>query len=400
MSRKKKVACIFHDKRTAKNLSQILSKYDFEIIEVEENKFKEYCDNKSIKIDYIFFDMEIQDKSFYYSLRQVKYKYPKIVRILLIDEWNPVINILIYDVIHLALEKDSLENNVQYLVNITEKIRALINNERLIRLINNFEGLPIIKAVYMELLLEFRKKDISINRVTELIEKDSALSSKVLRVSNMSFFAKLVRVTSVKQAVVLLGLNTLRGLIVNLQYEEYYLGKANLYKFFTTLDEHSRRVINYTLHVATALGADESVINDCYASGLLHDIGKMVLFQNSEIWNIIQTFLSDNDVTPYEAERIVLGTSHAEISAYLLSIWGMPVEVVEAVAYHHNPSNSENKNLSVLTYLHVGEALANDSLLYEKDDFLKNLDVKYLKKLGILDKIIEIYDSYFNIDEE
>jgi putative nucleotidyltransferase with HDIG domain len=121
------------------------------------------------------------------------------------------------------------------------------------------------------------------------------------------------------------------------------------------LQDHARVVAL----IAQAFTARTSLCDDALLAALLHDIGYWILLQ--ECPNELELALAravDANIPLYKAEREVIGSTHAEIGAYLLGIWGLPYTVVEAVAYHHEPKQVTQSGFDVLTAVAVAGALA------------------------------------------
>ena len=87
----------------------------------------------------------------------------------------------------------------------------------------------------------------------------------------------------------------------------------------------------------------------------------------------------------WEAEKEILGTTHAQIGAYLMGIWGLSESIVEAIALHHCPSKCSNENFGALTAVHLANAILHDNSA--KDRQVTALDLEYLERLGIADRI-------------
>jgi len=119
-------------------------------------------------------------------------------------------------------------------------------------------------------------------------------------------------------------------------------------------------------------------------AGLLHDIGKLILLDKlPERCLEIVEFFNSSTCQLWEAEQKVLGTTHAQVGAYLMGIWGLSESIVEAIAFHHCPNMCSNSSLGVLTVIHLANA-------FEHGDHRKKngerLDTDYLEKLGVADR--------------
>ena len=93
------------------------------------------------------------------------------------------------------------------------------------------------------------------------------------------------------------------------------------------------------------------------------------------------------------AEKKVFGVTHAEIGAYLLSLWGLPDSIVEAVAFHHTPRATANPRLGVLTCVHIGNLFEHEQSAHSTQIHDADLDIDYLESLGIADQVSHLRSS-------
>jgi HD-like signal output (HDOD) protein len=135
---------------------------------------------------------------------------------------------------------------------------------------------------------------------------------------------------------------------------------------------------------------DQYLVNNALMAGMFHDLGKLILVTNFQ--EPYQKILSEarlNGKNLWELEKDRFGTSHAEIGAYLMGLWGLDYPVIEAIAYHHCPGKSLASSTGLLTAVHFGDAY--DRLKMDEDDSeeLKQLDRGYLDNLGVGHRVEE-----------
>ncbi|MFQ5491870.1 MAG: HDOD domain-containing protein, partial [Phycisphaerae bacterium] len=95
----------------------------------------------------------------------------------------------------------------------------------------------------------------------------------------------------------------------------------------------------------------------------------------------------DKNLSLCQAEREVLGATHADVGAYLLGLWGLPDPIVEATAFHHDPARSRNESFSALTAVHAANALVLELAGGDEDGTKAQLDLDYLARVGVADRI-------------
>lgn len=167
--------------------------------------------------------------------------------------------------------------------------------------------------------------------VGEEISKDQVLAAKVLRLVNSGFYGFRTPITTITQAMVLLGFDVVKTLVLSASVLDI-LELMN--KYLSGLWEHSLA----TARVAHVLGERMGLPNpeEIAVAGLLHDLGKVIIAQrfpneNKEIREAVET----RDCLQLEAEREILGVTHPEIGMWLLKKWGLPGKLVYPIAYHH-----------------------------------------------------------------
>jgi HD-like signal output (HDOD) protein len=222
------------------------------------------------------------------------------------------------------------------------------------------------------------------DQIGELIGSDLALSAKVLQLVNSSFFGLAQHVSSPKHAASLLGLNVIRPLVLFVsaysQCEELGLGGYSLSESIA----HSLSVAVHARAIATFENAPSHTIDDSYIAGMMHDIGKLILVVNlkNEYSEILEAS-SKTGTSLWECERSALGTTHAEVGAHLLGLWGFNNSVAEAVAYHHQPQSCFHHNFSPLAALHFANVHPRPDSQKDSDGRENdNRDYSYLQKIA------------------
>ncbi len=197
------------------------------------------------------------------------------------------------------------------------------------------ERLPAIPKVVHEVWRLIDKGDASPSIISSVISKDMTLSAKVLRLVNSPFYGFPNRIASIKHAVVLLGLDAIRGLLIS----TVVFGDIN--DEIKDIWDHACDCATTSGIIARILGVKE--VDEVTVAGLLHDMGKVVIKNyfsdlDSEIANLKNSF----NLSDYEAEKKVLGISHDTINKWIVEKWHFPPILTEALIYHHDIFNSVN----------------------------------------------------------
>jgi HD-like signal output (HDOD) protein len=121
---------------------------------------------------------------------------------------------------------------------------------------------------------------------------------------------------------------------------------------------------------------------------MLHDLGKLILMSNlAQEYGKVRKLAAAAGLDIATAERHVFGSSHAEVGAYLLGLWGLANPVVEAVAFHHAPVGEIATGFAPLTAVHIANVLEYES--HPESGEPPELDLDYLGKLGVEDRLPE-----------
>ncbi|MDJ0808631.1 MAG: HDOD domain-containing protein [Desulfobacterales bacterium] len=225
----------------------------------------------------------------------------------------------------------------------------------LTKIMDKVDAFPSIPGSAVRLLELVDQADAPIDEIEEVLRLDPGLTANVLKLTNSAFFGLPAKVGSVKRAVMLLGLNKLKQLImascVNAVMDKdipgYDLPAGELWR-------HSIAVSVAAEGLVRELNLDSG--DDIFTAALLHDVGKLVLGQFIDEDYAALAAAAGNSVSFEIAEKEVLGTDHAEVGARILEHWALPDALVHAVRWHHNPENAEEVHPST-DIVHVANML-------------------------------------------
>jgi HD-like signal output (HDOD) protein len=192
-------------------------------------------------------------------------------------------------------------------------------------------------------------------KICAVIEADAAITAKLLQLANCALFHEQDRIKNIEQALVRLGFSGLRNLVLCSEVLTGWQRVARSALDLDSMQAHVQRVARVT----AALTAGSPCSDEAVLAAFLHDIGYWVLVQErpAQLDQAAALALAE-DIPLQEAERRVLGTSHAEIGAYLLGLWGMPNTLVEAIAHHHTAEQVGVTRFNTLSALALALALS------------------------------------------
>lgn len=233
-----------------------------------------------------------------------------------------------------------------------------MNSRIILKKLDRIDSLPTLPSIALEVNRMLLNYNTSIKELTKIIEKDQAIASRILKLSNSAFYGLRRRVNNIPHAVVLLGFNTLRNAIISVSVMKTF-ASPHIFEDFDISDfwKHSVAVAMVSKNLGEKLKYQTS--EDCFLAGLLHDIGKIILSQYfQDLFEKIRTSASRLCISFYEAERREMPIDHAMIGGHLADKWQLPIGVVDTIKYHHTLGNSE-VNHQVTTIVHAANIIVN-----------------------------------------
>lgn len=331
-------------------------------------------------LDVVVSDMKMPGMDGVEILDEVKRLQPHTVRIVLSGEASKANVLRSFGVSHQYLSKPCDPGLLKQTIARAEACRDLLANDSLQGLISQMDSLPVLPKLFEEVVREVQDPNCSLPRVGRIIQQDIGMSAKILQIINSAYFALKHRVTNVERAVSYLGLDTITSLLLGLNVFSQYRGATVPGFHVDSLWEHSLRTAMLAKVLAEHEGFDRQTQDDAYMAAVLHDAGKLVLASNvPERYAEVLRHVSEGAGVS-EAETAILGTTHAEVAAYVLQLWGLPDAIVEAVAYHARPAECPQKTAGCLMLVHAASGLAEDLET-------PRIDPDYLEALGLQDRV-------------
>jgi len=233
-----------------------------------------------------------------------------------------------------------------------------MNSDIILKKLNRIDELPTLPTIALEVNKMLQDYETSISRLTRLIEKDQSISSKILKLSNSTFYGSGRKINNIPNAAVLIGFNTIRNIVVSISVINAFASPKNLAGFdISDFWKHSVAVAM----VSKRLGEQQDYPqpDDCFLAGLLHDVGKLVLSQYfQDHFRKIWTTADSLNISFYEAEKNEMPIDHADIGGYLAKSWQLPAELVDTIQHHHT-MNENAANQKLLAIVHTANILVN-----------------------------------------
>ena len=270
----------------------------------------------------------------------------------------------------------------------------MVDRASLKKLIDKVVNLPTLPDVMTRIIRKVDDPSATANELVKIIEVDQALTVKILKIVNSSYYNLRQSISSIERAVVILGFNNIKSLALSTAIFETMGGegtgefdRANFWK-------HSIGCGVTTKALARKMGYEPDTLEEAFTAGLLHDIGKVLLdkFAHEE-FNEVVKMVGEKDMLIIEAEREVLGADHTDMGYWLANRWGLPDSLKEVVSFHHEPEKArEFKELTGL--VHFADILTRRKKIGSGgDNKIPQLNSKVFESLKLTqDDVNEIMD--------
>jgi len=264
---------------------------------------------------------------------------------------------------------------------------AWLSSDKIRKFVPQLGRLPGLPATYFEVLKRAESPNSNVEEIGEIISRDPSLTARVLQTVNSAAAAMGEKITNPTEAVSVLGLDTVKSLVLCLQV--FNQNTANLPTGISLEDlwRHSFAVAQLSRKIALLHTSDGRLASDAFTAGLLHRVGQIVLTTNlaREYAEVVALSREDNRLL-YEAEKSKLGLTSAQIGAYLLGLWGMPLALIEADALYNEPNRVTAREFTLLTAVHVADVLAQEDKPLAEGVPVPKLNREYLKALKLPEK--------------
>jgi len=227
----------------------------------------------------------------------------------------------------------------------------------------NDSNLASIKNTISEIIGIINDPDSSARRLTQLIELDPPLSARILRVANSPYYASPHHVDDIRYAIIRIGYNEVKTLALSQKVLEFFSEEIDLPGF--TLHDLWKHSVSTALLCKNIYRSEfrESGEN-IYAAGLLHDIGIIVECQfMPEIFSEILLRRAEHPGNLLGCENEILGYNHETIALELLRQWEFPIDLIESIGHHHQPSHATKDHARMAGVLYIADALCQQNHL-------------------------------------
>jgi len=338
--------------------------------------------------DAVISDMRMPGMDGALLLGEVKERYPHTVRFILSGYSDQELVMRSVGPSHQYLSKPCEPERLKSTLTDTFALRELLTSEPIRTLVAGMTSLPSMPGIYNSVVEKLQSEVASIHDIGKLIEQDPGMTTKVLQLVNSAYFGLSRNISSPGEAASFLGMDILKGLILSEGVFSQFDAKVVKTASLEAIRYRSIQVATSARKIAKAEGTSDVIADQAFLGGLLHNIGTLVIAANcADDYLRACTLAKQDDLHIYDAEMQVFGTTHAEVGAYMLGLWGIDDDVVASVAYHHTPSNFPNRQFSALTAVYVASTCLSVNFASSETGIFSDQDIAYLDSVGLADRL-------------
>lgn len=309
---------------------------------------------KKAPVDVVVSDMCMPRMDGAALLAKVKADYPTTARLVLSGHAERELVLRALPVAHQYLSKPCEVTVLRVAIERTCELHRLLEDDAIRRAIGKLERLPSGSQTYAALTEVASDPRAGIADVAAIVQRDPAMSVKVLQLVNSAYFGCAQRVVSIQDALRYLGIELVKGLSLTAHVFDMLEMKAVPGFSVEKLQSHSI----LTARIAKRLIDDPRRGEEAFTAALVHDVGKMIIATGfPEQFGQIVREVRETGKPFHDVEKEIVGVTHAEVGAYLLGVWGLPFSIVESVAFHHRPRSVSAGPCDVIAAVHLADAL-------------------------------------------
>lgn len=402
MNEKIKTRILFVDdepnilKGLKRSLRPLRKYWDMEFAEGGENALTKL---EQQTFDVILSDMRMPGMDGSQLLEKVREHYPKMVRIILSGHSDAEMIMRSVKSAHQYLSKPCEKETLVTTVTRACSLRSILHNQVLMDLLGSIETMPSIPALYAKIMKELNSEDASVASVGEIVAQDMGMTAKILQLVNSSFFGMPRHISSAKEAVVLLGIDVVKTLVLGIEVFSKFKNALNVIPV-NEIHDHCVKTAIISREIAKFEKMDAKVIDNAMICATLHDLGRLLLAEHfPDQYGSAMEFVEKDQMQVFEAEKKIFKLTHSEVGAYLLGLWGLPDEIIEGIAFHHRPDQLVSHDLEISGIVHAADRMEHHFRqgLCDDDD-LSGLDISYLEKIGKNENLTSWRSIEFNFE--
>ncbi|MFH0925428.1 MAG: response regulator [bacterium] len=334
---------------------------------------------KTRPFDVVISDMRMPDIDGAQLLKEIMDIYPQTIRFILSGHCDKEMILKTIGPTHRFLAKPCDPFKLKEAIARACDSHKMLDKKQIKVMISKLKTLPTIPELYVKLSEALNSPNSSLADIGRIVQRDVSMTAKVLQMVNSAYFGLVRRVENVNQAVTYLGVETIKTLVLTIGLFDKF--SKELVERFEIKKLYAHSIVVGTLAtkiVQSIPTRDTKLADEAIMAGMLHDIGKLIFINNNaDEYEKIYQRSKDENKPLYIIENEAMGISHAEIGGYLMDLWGLPINIVKTITFHHEPSRSLSSLFSDLSAVHVANALESEQSTQDVNSNSK-IDLKYL----------------------
>jgi HD-like signal output (HDOD) protein len=312
-------------------------------------------------------------------LAQVRNQFPNVVRVCMSGAVDDADFMRAMPVTHQFLSKPIVGDALREVVERACSLNSILHHQGIRELVGRLNALPATAQTFQDLSDAMTQPNTHTADISRIVSKDTALCVKTLQIVNSSFFRRRQPITSIQAAVTFVGMEMIKSLALSACVFNALDASPAALPLLRDLQTRSMR----KAHFARTLLKDSRHADEAFTAALLLDIGQAVLALCSpQMFSEVMQIARESNRPWHEVEKEAFGVAHPEVGAYLLGLWGLPLDLIEAVAYHHTPSRVKHAQTAMLAAVHVADAVI-DATADQPEKLLNKLDAAFIARTAV-----------------
>lgn len=337
--------------------------------------------------DVIVSDMRMPEMDGAELLNEVSQRHPGTIRMVLSGFAENEAVMRTVGPSHQYLAKPCDADTLVATINSAMRLRSIIGDESLRSFVSGLQTVPSLSTAYRALIDELEDPNTSANKVGDAIASDIGLAAQTLKLTNSAYFSLPSTVTSCRQAVQLLGFDTIRSLVTVGNFYQEFAGNPERVPIVEAVAERSLAIGALAREIAKAEGLEKPAVEAAFCAGMLSHIGTLVFVANfADRYDKVTALVEEKNMPVLQAETEELGASHAQLGAYLLGLWGFGFDIVFAVGCHHRPA--AGAVFGIASAVNAAQFLTRTDEGALADRYIRaSLDTGHLEACGKIDRL-------------
>ncbi len=329
-------------------------------------------------VDVVFTDLKMPGMNGLELLQKVKDISPSTLRILLSGQADEEANQKSVSIVHQYLQKPCELDTIKEVITRADRLQLLMENDNLSQIISQVDSLPSLPTIYNEIKAKIDLPETSAHQIGEIVSKDIAMSAKMLQLVNSSFFGLRTTITNPIDAVLMLGLNTVKSLVLSIKIFKKLSASVDE-KVANALWNHSLTVGTNNKKIAEYEGITKKLQYDYFSAGMFLDLGKLFfLAYFPREYNLVLMLKKEKEISEFKAEKEIFGSTNHHVGAYLMTIWGLPGSLVFPCAFNQEYEAHIEDEYNAIMSLYFANLFASEN--YNLDEEFKKINSPELRE--------------------